>query len=387
MAMQKNPGATKNLFCLAPFKGLFIAPNGNVKPCCAGKTPLGNLNQDTLDDIIKGPQFQQLRWQMLNDQYQEYCSYCIEAEKISESERHWHNSTSCDQDLTVLDETYHNAAITDIRWTNVCNLACAYCDDYFSSKWEVLLGKKPQTKPKSYFDSVVEYMKQHGQSVKTLALIGGEPLIIVQNSDIIAQVSDSTQINVITNLSVDLSKSPVFAALKSKKVHWSVSFENVFQRFEYVRYGASWETLVNNLEIIQSIPNHSVNIHAVYNIFSAVSLSEFVQFCLDRKLNIHWQNLSEPRALDIKNFPKQVKSLAFKEILEINRNPKVCSKVKDFLKNCAAELSKDYNCLDQVDLFKKTISDLDQKYHNSQHKKFADLWPELNLLLFKENLS
>jgi hypothetical protein len=48
-----------NFYCAAPWRGLHINPQGSVKTCCAGDpNMLGNLNSQTIEEILHGPALQ-----------------------------------------------------------------------------------------------------------------------------------------------------------------------------------------------------------------------------------------------------------------------------------------------------------------------------------------
>ena len=50
-----------NISCAAPWRGLHINPRGDVKTCCAGDpNMLGNLNTQTIEEILHGPVLQEI---------------------------------------------------------------------------------------------------------------------------------------------------------------------------------------------------------------------------------------------------------------------------------------------------------------------------------------
>ena len=68
-------------------------------------------------------------------------------------------------------------------------------------------------------------------------------------------------VTLITNLSVNLDKNKIFQKLsKRNRVGWSMSFDNVGDRLEYVRHGASWNQIQENLTKYWT--THKVNITA-----------------------------------------------------------------------------------------------------------------------------
>ena len=69
-------------------------------------------------------------------------------------------------------------------------------------------------------------------------------------------------INLISNGNVDFNTNKVFNALSQKNnVVWELSFDNVKEKFEYVRHGGKWDLLVENIKkyryshiILENIP-------------------------------------------------------------------------------------------------------------------------------------
>jgi hypothetical protein len=96
-----------------------------------------------------------------------------------------------------------------------------------------------------------------------------------------------------------------------------MSFDNVGERFEYVRHGGSWTTLQNNLAVVKELMKnngHWGGIHAVYNIYNATRLVELTEFARSQKLTIHWQSLYQPECLDPARLGTSVLEQAQQEI-------------------------------------------------------------------------
>ena len=67
-------------------------------------------------------------------------------------------------------------------------------------------------------------------------MVGGEPLLMKENADLLELIPDNVKVDVISNFSTDVTKSKVFEKLlKRPKVNWHISIENGGERYEYVR--------------------------------------------------------------------------------------------------------------------------------------------------------
>jgi hypothetical protein len=100
-------------------------------------------------------------------------------------------------------------------------------------------------------------------------------------------------------------------------VGWSISFDNIGERFEYVRHGADWQLQLHNLDLIQEFNQqshrHGGGIHAVYNLYNATRLVEFKQFAQDQIMTIKWQ-LWVGLPLNPRNYGHEIAKLAMDEI-------------------------------------------------------------------------
>ena len=59
--------------CKLPWSAILVEVDGTVKCCCFQKIPLGNLNEDTLEDIWNGSMFVALRAAISSGDYKTFC--------------------------------------------------------------------------------------------------------------------------------------------------------------------------------------------------------------------------------------------------------------------------------------------------------------------------
>ena len=305
--------------CAAPWRGLHINPRGDVKTCCAGDpNMLGNLNEQSIEQILHSPLMQEIRQTLRRGEPHEYCSNCVKAERYGRSERDWHNSVSPEFDSSTAGDLEHRPTLIDVRWNITCNLSCNYCGDKCSSRWAALKHIPFRSGARPYYEQVCDYLDSHREHIREVALVGGEPLLLPENERLLDVIPEDCIVTLITNLSVDLTRNRIFEKLQQRnRVGWSLSFDNVSERFEYVRHGGSWDLLLHNLDLVQGLirdQGHWGGIHAVYNIYNATRLQELTQFARDRGLTIHWQSLYQPECLDPLKLGIKIHALAQQEI-------------------------------------------------------------------------
>ena len=377
-----------NFYCAAPWRSLHINPRGDVKVCCAGNPNLLlNLNKNNdIKQILDSAKLKEIRQSLRQGIAHDYCQNCSAREDMgSTSERSWHNNINEDFDSRTAGLDYEYPTLLDIRWNTTCNLSCNYCGPNDSSKWSSLKHIAINTNTKKYYTEVCEYIAKHGQHIKEVALIGGEPLLLPENEKLLDVIPNECKITVITNLNNELAHNKVFKKLTQRSnVGWSISFDNIGTRFEYVRHGASWDLQMHNLNLIQDLfsnKGHWGGIHAVYNLYNATRLVEFKEFAMAQGLTIHWQNLNWPPVLNPRNYGIEIATLAAQEIKQVLSRFDVSPDEKSYLNFALEHYESTINPnMEQLKKLKDFIEEIEQ-YHPDQQGKFRELWPEISSLL------
>jgi MoaA/NifB/PqqE/SkfB family radical SAM enzyme len=373
-----------NFYCAAPWRGLHINPQGDVKTCCAGDpNMLGNLNEQTIEQILLSPKMQEIRQSIKQGRPHAYCYNCVEAERYGRSERDWHNNVSPEFDPCTASDTEHRPTLIDVRWNITCNLSCNYCGDKCSSKWAGLKGIPFKSGARPYYEQVCDYLEQHQSNIREVALVGGEPLLLPENERLLDVIPKDCIVTLITNMSVNLEKNKIFEKLaRRQKVGWSMSFDNIGSKFEYVRHGGSWPLLVENIYRVKELfaQGQWGGIHAVYNVYNATRLSEFIEWTKYIGIDTHWQSLYQPECLDPLKLGPAIRDLAIKELqLILTRNDLTNSE-----RNFFTQAEQNYHVPCDIDLtqsFWNHIETNETTYHLDQAGKFSELWPEISSLL------
>jgi len=376
-----------SFYCAAPWRGLHINPRGDVKTCCAGNpNMLGNLNKNTITEILNSTLMKEIRSNLSQGSPHEYCSNCVKAERFgADSERKWHNNVNPDFDYAGAGSQYHYPVIVDVRWNTTCNLSCNYCGEACSSKWASIKGIQFKSGARPYYEQVCDFIEQHYAHIHEVALVGGEPLLLPENNRLLDVIPKDAIVTLITNLNVDLQNNKIFQKLVNRtKVGWSMSFDNINEKFEYVRHGGNWELLKENLQTVKSLMQHNGHwggIHAVYNIYNATGICELRQFANDIGTTVLWQNLFQPDYLDPFQFGPDVATLSSHEIKRFYDTGLATDIEKQFFDQTLR--SYESVAVDSphiVSKFKQHINDIETKYHRDTNGKFKQLWPELAML-------
>lgn len=376
-----------NFYCAAPWRGLHINPRGDVKTCCAGNpNMLGNLNNQSIEQILNSELLRDIRSSIAQGKPHEYCSNCVKAERFgADSERQWHNNVNPGFDYATAGNQYHYPVIVDVRWNTTCNLSCNYCGEACSSKWASIKNIPFRSGTRPYYDSVCDFIEQHYKHIHEVALVGGEPLLLPENERLLDVIPQDAIVTLITNLSVDLENNKIFKKLRNRnKVGWSMSFDNIGERLEYVRFGASWSQIQNNLAVIKDLMNiqgHWGGIHAVYNIYNCTRICELRQFADQVGTSVLWQNLFQPEHLDPFLHGTAVAQLAIKEIENFYNLGIATAAEKSFFDTSLVVYKNINQARNGIETkFRQHICAMENLYHTESKHKFVQLWPELSRL-------
>ena len=303
-----------NNFCLIPWTGFEIEPNGDVKNCIISKDVIGNIKQNTIQDIVR--KNSKIRQQMMDGEFPKSCSGCYLQEKHrkkdfqSISSRLYYAKELAPHLSKNLLESSDNFELrhVDVRWSNKCNHACVYCGPLYSSKWEVERGLAPTRM--SHDDSLKEYLFSNITSLRNVYLAGGEPLLMKQNKALLELLlEENPNVNLRVNTNLSKTNTGIFELLtKFKNVHWTVSVEAMEREFEYIRYHGVWADFLDNLAIIQDT-GQKISFNMLYFVLNYKSIFETIGFF--QSLGFHNNSfvlgpLYTPDALNIHNLPKNI---------------------------------------------------------------------------------
>jgi organic radical activating enzyme len=373
---------------------LFVYDDGNVKSCCAGQWSWGNLKEQSLMDIINNPKVKELKQDIINGTPNSYCSYCKGCEdNAGESQRQYFDKFKMSDDKLYNSDVF-DLMMVDMRWNNLCNLNCAYCDTMWSTTWQKLKGMPMPDLKTNHYVSVLELVKDSKDNMEAIIMGGGEPLLHTQNVELLQSLHDDIHIDIMTNLSINLSHSAVFNELvKKTNVNWCISFENIGDEFEYVRHGATWERMTKNLATIKALPTHSKMLKPTYNLLSATRLRELYKLSNELDFNIHWQTLIHPDQLCVTAFSKPVRDICLQAIEELFDSPEYTdfkkrvrySQGDDFFEHMKKELITKHiqdNGVSVDKKFRLWLKDYESKYATDV-KSFSTLWPKLDNAILK----
>ena len=294
-----------------PWTGLMYNFDGAVKNCIRSAEVLGNIKDNTIEEIVLGDNNNIRQSMIVNKIHPINCSPChdLEVGKTSFdiiSDRKFYirelKHVPLDTYSKVPNFDLHTI---DVRWTNLCNFACTYCGPKFSSKWAEELKIKQDVPTEEQRAAFKEYIFKHAGQLKHVYLAGGEPLLMKENLELLDLLNPDVNLRINTNLSkVD---TQVFDRIcKFKNVHWIVSVESIEAEYEYIRYGGNWNDFLDNLITIKKL-DHKISFNMLHFLLNYKS----VFGCVDYLKSMGFHNnsfiigpLLTPDYLNIRHLPE-----------------------------------------------------------------------------------
>jgi len=370
-------------FCVIPWTGFEVEPDGNVKNCIISKDTIGNLTEHTIQDIIK--KNSAIKKQMLQGEFPKSCEGCYLQEKHrkkdfgSISSRLYYAkeiTPHISKDLLEDPENFELRHV-DVRWSNKCNFACVYCGPGLSSKWESELGEKRAKL--DYNDSLKDFIFNNITSLRNVYLAGGEPMLMKQNKEfleLLLEKNPNVHIRVNTNLSK--TRTGVFDLLcQFKNVHWTISVESTEQEFEYIRFHGVWQDFVDNLQIIRKL-GHKISFNMLYFVLNYKSIFNTIKYF--QSIGFHNNcfvlgPLYTPLQLNILNLPKKTLDTCIKLFQrEIDSRPGFL--LQNSYENVLSYLTEtDFHA--NIELTKKELISMDERRNIDSSKVFKELYKEV----------
>lgn len=356
-------------FCALPWVSLDIDPQGNLRPCCKYKDNFGN----DLDSYFNSDKLNALKKEFEDGNRPQGCIRC------------WNDEDAGLPSKRQLDRLYrynelelNNLQVISIPFGNTCNLACRSCNSSASSKWvteeEKLKNKfniEIHSHKKFYKDDkFINFIKTKIDHVTDITFHGGESFLtgILQQQDfldfLISKHPNTITLTYITNTTIFPSDDFWDKWKHFKKINILLSIDGIEEKFEYLRWPASWDVCYANIKKYQvyssKFKNIQLSISHTVSIFNIIDLNEFFIWCLREKLPEPYLGVVEdPLHYNIKNLPLHIKEIVQKTLI-----PNKFAPIINFMNQNPSELT---------DTFTEWTTELDVLRKQNFHKIFPNL--------------
>lgn len=379
--MEAKKYLTNRSFCPVPWTGLMYNYDGSVKNCIRSLGEIGNIKDDSIENILSGKINTKNKQLMINEQPVDTCNSCYNLEKNEQSFDIISDRVFYLKELKTVNRNIYDTSTnfdlytTDIRWTNLCNFACVYCFPRFSSKWASELGIQQPAPTDQQRTEFKQYIFENAHKLKHVYLAGGEPLLMKENLELLElliKVNPLVQLRVNTNLSK--TDTNVFESVnKFKNVHWTVSVETIGDEYEYIRHGGSWRDFMDNLSVIRQ-SGHKISFNMLYFLLNYRSLFDCVEYF--QAMGFHNNSfiiggLVTPEYLNVRHLPDRILNEVKEEFKQrINLAPGHL--LENSYRNLLSYLEEPWT-KDLADSFVK-LAELDRRRGLNSSKIFTELY-------------
>jgi len=250
------------LLCNYPFTHFEINnPNGDVTFCCNHHLVLGNINNQSIEEIWNSEKYQEVRQKFLDGKIFDVCyKECPVLNGWKDYEKlDWY------KELPKESPVYKNAELNEKeikegkikllskpRWIRFatsyrCNLKCYHCFQSENRKQVDIL-------PQKFFDELKE---KYLEILQVIFFYGGEPLIEKQNLELLEYLSNKIfdlKVFIVSNGAIEFSDKlkNIFENLKFGVI--SISIDSINPKlYEELRYPAKWSKVKENIFYIADL--------------------------------------------------------------------------------------------------------------------------------------
>jgi uncharacterized Fe-S cluster-containing radical SAM superfamily protein len=378
--MDAKRALTDGTFCPMPWTGLMYNFDGSVRNCIRNEGFIGNIKYNTIEEILQGPVNIATQTAILDSKPGPTCYPCYNLERNKKgfsiiSDRIFYIRELKSVPFTTYQLGNHDLQAIDVRWTNLCNFACVYCDEKFSSKWASELNIVQEQPTAQQVDAFKSYIFKRAANLKHVYMAGGEPLLMKQNLELLEllkKVNPDVNLRINTNLSkVD---TQVFETVCSfPNVHWTISVESLGVEYEYIRYGGTWAGFLENLLTIQKL-NHKVSFNMLHFILNYRSIFDCIDFL--KEIGFHNNSfiagsLLGPLYLNIRHLPEHVLH-SIKDILIARINEKPGYLLEDSYRNLLHYITQPFE--KNLTQTLQKLQELDNRRNINSKEIFTELY-------------
>ena len=395
-------------FCMLPWMHLHAFPDGRAYPCCFAldKLHVGNVNEQSMEEVFNGDKMKQMRLNMLSNKRSRECAKCYDQEDSGffslrlSSNKHFGHNISMTENTKPDGTADFIIKYWDIRFSNLCNMACRSCGTWFSSNWyedhKKLTGAPPNhakiMKAGRSGNDIWDQLLEQFDHVEQFYFAGGEPIIMEEHLRILKELDKRKMYHVRLIYNTNFSKSKfkgtdIFELWnKFDSVSVGASLDAEGPRAELMRTGTKWEQTINNRKRMMEVsPNVDFYISSTVSLPNALHVADFHRSWVE-------QGLIKPE--DFNYNLLQMPTWQRMDILPLEYKEQIKEKYTTHLKwlkeqDHLTRASKGYeSALDWM--FKKDNTrhlpwffERTKKYDEVRNEKFIEVFPEWKELFDK----
>jgi radical SAM protein with 4Fe4S-binding SPASM domain len=395
-------------FCILPWMHLHAFPDGRAYPCCFAfdKLHVGNLNEQSMEEVFNGDKMKQMRLNMLNNKKSKECVKCYDQEQSGffslrlSSNKHFGHNIGMTENTKPDGTADFVIKYWDIRFSNLCNMACRSCGTWFSSNWyedhKKLTGAPPDhakiMKAGRNSNDIWEQLLKQFDHVEQFYFAGGEPIIMEEHLRILKELDKRKMYHVRLIYNTNFSKSrfkgtDIFELWnKFDSVSIGASLDAEGSRAELMRKGTVWEEAVaNRKRMLEVCPQVDFYISATVGLSNCLHVLDFHKSWVEQGLikpqDFNFNLLQFPLWQRMDLLPQEEKdrvTAKYQEHIE-------WLKSQDNLTRASKGFESALDWMNKKDLshHMPTFINETRKYDKIRDENFTDVFPEWKALFDK----
>ena len=306
-AREKELLLDSETFCILPWMHLHSYPDGRAYPCCFAfeRTTVGNLNHESMEQVFNGEKMKKMRVNMLEGKKCKECVKCYDQEKSGFFSLRLSSNKHFGHNIPLVHNTLPDGKADfvikywDIRFSNLCNMACRSCGTWFSSNWyedhKKITGSPPNhakiMKVGRSTNDIWEQLLDQFDNVEQFYFAGGEPIIMEEHYRILKELDKRKMYHVRLIYNTNFSKTAfkdidVFELWnKFESVSIGASLDAEGPRAELMRKGTKWDEIVaNRKRMMQVCPKVDFYISSTVGLINSLHVADFHRSWVDQGL-------------------------------------------------------------------------------------------------------
>ena len=330
---------------MLPWISIEASPMGTARPCCLAREEIPNidLRTNTLEDAYKSVYMQDLRQQFRRGEKPETCQLCWDEEAAGRDSKRIHSQVRLKELYAQVDwanDTPDQLWFLDLKLGNICNLKCRICGSWSSSKWAeeemnylpdhidkkshiaytwLKKGAWPRKSP-AFWNNLIDILP----NIKYIEFTGGEPWLIKEHFDLLkiaVDSGDSKHIDIHYNTNATHLPEDFDAEIWKYfgRVDIAFSIDNVGDRFEYERYGATWDQANKVIKYVHwsqlQYENITTQLCFTINIQNVYYLDELLAWADTKPFgSVYFNMLHSPNHMSIQRMTPRAQELVLNKL-------------------------------------------------------------------------
>jgi len=388
-------------FCMLPWMHIHAFPDGRAYPCCFAfdKLHVGNVNEQSMEEVFNGDKMKQMRLNMLSNKKSRECVKCYDQEASGffslrlSSNKHFGHNISMTENTKPDGTADFIIKYWDIRFSNLCNMACRSCGTWFSSNWyedhKKLTGAPPNhakiMKAGRSSNDIWDQLLKQFDHVEQFYFAGGEPIIMEEHLRILKELDKRKMYHVRLIYNTNFSKSKfkgtdIFELWnKFDSVSIGASLDAEGPRAELMRKGTVWKEIVENRKrMLEVCPQVDFYISATVGLSNCLHVTDFhknwVEQGLIKPQDFNFNLLQYPLWQRMDLLPQDEKI----KVTEKYKEHMKWLKSHDHLTRASKGFESALDWMNKKDMSKHmpTFINKTRKYDKIRDENFTDVFPE-----------